>query len=77
MERVQKSVAHLNLIMEDQLFIKGVPHLTEHAPARVSQVSWKLKILSSYPDKYPASGSFFQLVKTYFWITLVMQIIDR
>jgi len=31
MERVQKSVAHLNLIMEDQLFIKGVPHLNEHA----------------------------------------------
>jgi len=30
-ERVQKSVAHLNLIMEDQLFIKGVPHLTEHS----------------------------------------------
>jgi len=24
-------VAHLNLIIEDQLFIKGGPHLTEHA----------------------------------------------
>ncbi|MCY7328602.1 MAG: hypothetical protein LH618_08645, partial [Saprospiraceae bacterium] len=33
-ERVQKSVAHLNLIMEDQLFIKSGPHLTEHAPLR-------------------------------------------
>jgi len=30
-EYVQKSVAHLNLIIEDQLFIQGVPHLTEHA----------------------------------------------
>jgi len=29
-ERVQKSVAHLNLISEAQLFIKGGPHLTEH-----------------------------------------------
>jgi len=32
MESVQKSVAHLNLIMKDQLLIKGVPHLNEHAP---------------------------------------------
>ncbi|MCY7330315.1 MAG: hypothetical protein LH618_17320, partial [Saprospiraceae bacterium] len=29
-ERVQKRVVHLNLNMEDQLFIKGGPHLTEH-----------------------------------------------
>jgi len=30
-ERVQKSVAHLNPSIDAQLFIKGVPHLTEHS----------------------------------------------
>ena len=31
MESVRKSVAHLNFIIDNQLFIKGVPHLIEHS----------------------------------------------
>ena len=30
-ESVQKSVAHLDSTIDNQLFIKGVPHLTEHS----------------------------------------------
>ena len=32
LESVRKSVAHLNFIIDNQLFIKGVPHLIEHSP---------------------------------------------
>jgi len=38
-ERVQKSVAHLNPSIDAQLFIKGVPHLTEHS---IEKATWQM-----------------------------------
>ena len=41
-ESVRKSVAHLNFIIDNQLFIKGVPHLIEHS-LKEGQIETKIE----------------------------------